>query len=187
MQHRIFLAPLRPGVAHVDAHAHWCGNHGRIMLDLPELAGYVQNRPLPAWWPHLGYLACSETWFADREAERTAYASEWYRETITPDEHRMFARDDAWSAVVTEAEELHPGPPEGFRALAFGGAPANLGGTIADGRLELLRLTRPAPGLTDPVLVSAYAEDEGKAALLAMRLGGLAFVAEAATIVPPPD
>jgi hypothetical protein len=186
LQHRIFLAPARPMVAVADAHAHWRTHHGRLMLELPHLAGYVQNRPLTEWWPHLGFLACAETWFADREAEKAAYASEWYRDEITPDELRMFARDAAWSSPVTGIEELHAGPPARLRVLAFGGAAANLDGIVVDDRVERLRLARAAPGTAGPVVVSAYTDDAAKARHIALRLGGLVFVAEATAIVAPP-
>jgi hypothetical protein len=186
MQHRIFLVPGRPGVPRADADGHWRTHHARLMLDLPLLLGYVQNRPLPGWWPHLGALACSETWFASREAEREAYASDWYRDAIAPDEHRMFARDAAWHARVLEVEELHPGEHGAFRALAFGGVAELLGDAILDARLERLVLSRAAPGTHRAEAIAAWSDDPMTADHLARRLGGVAFAAEHAVIVPAP-
>jgi hypothetical protein len=156
------------------------------MLELPGLLGYVQNRPHPDWWVHLPYLVCSETWFADRDAERAAYASAWYLEQIAVDEARMFARDDAWSSPVVGVETLRPGPTARFRVLAFGGNAELAQGPLFDGRLELLHLLHETPGGGDPVVVSAWTDEESLADHLARRLGGLTFVGEpAASVIPP--
>lgn len=187
MQHRIFLAPLRPGLPHAEAHGHWCSNHGRLMLDLPHLRGYVQNQPLPRWWPHLGYLACSETWFSDRQSEAEAYASDWYKQAVTPDEQLMFAREQAWSSAIASTSLVSEGSREGFRVIAFGGDEANLSQTLIEGRLEVMRLARPAPGFERSDLVSVYCEDEAKADRIAARLGGLTFVARPVVFVQPPE
>jgi EthD domain len=183
---RIFLAPLRPGVAHADAYGHWCGHHASVMRPLPELQGYVQHRPAADWWPHLGYLACGETWFADEEAERAAWSSDWYRDAIAPDERLMFATRDAWNARVVDVEELHEGPEGSFEAFGFGATGAGLSGAIVDMRVQRLRLSRPAPGSDEPVAIVAAAADPLAADHLARRLGGLAFAAVRAVIVPRP-
>jgi hypothetical protein len=186
LQHRIFLAPCRPGVSWAEAQAHWRSHHEEIMLEIPGLIGYVQDRPRPEWWVHLPYLACSETWFADRDAERAAYASDWYKDRIAVDEARMFGRDDAWSSPVLRVETLHEGPTGRFRTLAFGARTQSLAGILLDGRAEALRLLRPTPGGGEPVVVSVWSEDASLARHLALRLGGLAFVADAAVSLPPP-
>lgn len=186
MQHRIFLAPLLPGVAHAEAHGHWCSTHGGLMLKLDGLQGYVQNQPLPQWWPHLGYLACSETWFADRDAERSAYASDWYREAITADERRMFAREHAWSSAITGRSEVQEGSSSGLRVLAFGGAIENLKASLIEGRIEIFELARAAPGLQSRALISVRCEQEAKAHGIAARLGGISFVARPAVFIEPP-
>jgi hypothetical protein len=157
------------------------------MLELPQLQGYVQNRPLAEWWVNLPYLACSETWFEDRDAERTAYASDWYRERIAVDEARIFAREQAWSSPVVEVEVLHDGPVGRFRALSFGGSADSLHGALLDWRVELLHLLRPAPaGAQARVVVSAWSDEPEHARELALRLGQLVFVAEPAASLPPP-
>jgi hypothetical protein len=186
-QHRIFLAPCRSGVAWAAAQAHWRTNHEAIMLDLPGLRGYVQNRPLPEWWIHLPYLACSETWFADREAERAAYASSWYTEQIAVDEARMFGRDDAWSSPVLAVETLRPGPTARLRVLGFGASSDALDGTLFDGRVEVLRLLREPPAGGGPLILSAWTDAAPLADHVARKLGRLAFVAEPAASVLPPD
>jgi hypothetical protein len=185
-QHRISLAPAKPGLAIADVHDHWRTHHAQLVLGLDGLVGYVQNRALPEWWPHLGFIACPETWFEDRDSERAAFASDYYRDELVPDEERTLARGDVWSSPVTAVEELHPGTPAGLRVLAFGGAAANLEGVLLDGRAEVLHLGRPAPGTTDPRVVSVFAGDEANARHLALRLGGVAFVAEAAVLRTPP-
>lgn len=186
LQHRIFLAPCRPGVSWAEAQAHWRSHHETVMLDIPGLIGYVQDRPCPEWWVHLPYLACSETWFADRESERKAYASDWYNERIATDESRMFGRDEAWSSAVTAVETLRRGPTGRFRVLAFGASPRALDALLLDGRAEMLRLHRPPPGGGESLVVSVWADDAQLARHVALRLGGLTFVAEPAASMPPP-
>ena len=151
MQHRIFLAPCRPGVSWAEAQAHWRSHHEAIMLEIPGLVGYVQDRPCQEWWIHLPYLACSETWFADREigvsvaievahrdAERAAYASDWYNQQIAIDEARMFGRGEAWNSPVLDVQTVRPGPTGRYRTLAFGSSPGRLDSVLIDGRVETL-------------------------------------------------
>jgi hypothetical protein len=186
VQHRIFLAPLRPGVSWAEAQAHWRSHHEAIMLDIPGLVGYVQDRPCPEWWIHLPYLACSETWFAGLDAERAAYASAWYLQQIAVDEARMFGRDEAWNSPVVGVEAVRPGQTGRFRALSFGSSPDRLDSVLIDGRVETLKLLRPPPGGGEPVVVSVWSDDEALARHAALRLGGLAFVAEPAVSLSPP-
>ncbi len=186
MQHRIFLAPCRSGVSWAEAQAHWRSNHEAIMLDIPGLVGYVQDRPRQEWWIHLPYLACSETWFADRDAEQAAYASDWYKQQIAVDEARMFGRDEAWNSPVVAVETVRPGPTGRYRTLGFGSSVRGLEGVLIDGRVETLELLRPPPGGGDSVVVSVWTDDEALARHAALRLGGLAFVAEPAVSLSPP-
>lgn len=185
LQHRIFLAPAKPAVSWSEAQAHWRTNHETIMLELPGLLGYVQNRPIEESWIHLRYLACSETWFATRESEATAYASDWYREQIAVDEARMFGRDDAWSSAVLGVETLKAGATGSHRVLAFGAAPERLDCALFDGRAEVLRLHRAPPEGGEPTVVSVWTDHPALARRLTQTLGGLAFVCEPAASLPP--
>jgi hypothetical protein len=185
MQHRIFLAPALPGISWAQAQAHWRTNHETIMLELPHLLGYVQNRPTEEWWIHLPYLACSETWFADREREAAAYATDWYREQIAVDETRMFGRDDAWSSAVTSVQTLREGMTGRYRTLAFGADPARLDTLLLDGRAEVLHLHRAPPGGGEKTVVAYWTDHAPLARHVAQHLGGLAFVCEPAASMPP--
>jgi len=187
LQHRIFLVPCRPGVSWAEAQAHWRTHHETIMLDIPGLVGYVQNRPHPEWWVHLPYLACSETWFANRETEHAAYESDWYKDRIAVDEARMFGREWAWSSPVVDVEMVRPGSTGRFRVLAFGAAPNRLEGMLLDGRAEALRLLRPPPGGGEPTVTAVWTDDPILAHHAATRLGGLSFVAEPAASLSPPQ
>ncbi len=186
-QHRIFLAPAKPAVSWSQAQAHWRTNHETIMLEIPGLLGYVQNRPTEEWWIHLPYLACSETWFASRQTESAAYASEWYREQIAVDEARMFGREDAWSSPVIEVQTLREGMTGRYRTLAFGARGERLDGLLFDGRAEVLRLLRPPPGAVESAVVSVWTDHAPLARELALILGGLAFVCEPAASMPPDE
>ena len=187
MQHRIFLAPARPAVSWAEAQAHWRTNHETIMLRIPRLLGYVQNRATEEWWIHLRYLACSETWFASRETESAAYDSAWYREQIAVDEARMFGRDDAWSSPVLAVETLREGTTGRYRTLAFGADAGRLDGILLDGRAERLRLLRPPPDGGETAVVSVWTDHAPLARHVALALGGLAFVSEPAASLPPDE
>ena len=156
------------------------------MLDIPGLVGYVQDRPCQEWWIHLPYLACSETWFADRDAEHAAYASDWYQQRIAVDEALMFGRDEAWNSPVVNVETVRPGPTGRFRALGFGSSAGRLDSVLIDGRVETLRLLRPPPGGGEAAIVSVWTDDAELARHVALRLGGLAFVSEPAVSLSPP-
>jgi hypothetical protein len=186
VQHRIFLAPCRPGVSWAEAQAHWRSNHEAIMLEIPGLVGYVQDRPCQEWWIHLPYLACSETWFADRDAERAAYASGWYDQQIAVDEARMFGRAEAWNSPVIDVQTVRPGATGRYRTLAFGSSPERLDSVLIDGRVETLKLLRPPPRGGESTIVSVWTDDEPLARHAALCLGGLAFVAEPAVSLSPP-
>jgi hypothetical protein len=155
------------------------------MLDIPGLVGYVQDRRCQEWWIHLPYLACSETWFSSRDAEKAAYASDCYQQQIAVDETRIFGRDEAWNSPVVDVETVQAGPTGRFRALGFGSSPDRLDSVLIDGRVETLKLLRPPPGGGESLVVSVWTDDETLARHAALRLGGLAFVAEPAVSLSP--
>src|SRR5262245_21565343 len=119
-QRRIFLVPLR-GAAPVEREVeHWETVHAPLFARTPGLLGYVQYRPLPEERHRGVHLVCSETTFADRDAERAAYASDFYREVVTPDEAGFLERDEAWSARLSvAAPRWQPGD---YAVLLLGGA-----------------------------------------------------------------
>ena len=74
MQHRIIVVETLAEVPVAAAQAHWRDRHAGVYAPTPLLVGYVQNRPLEEEWPRLGLRTiCSETWFADRDAERESF------------------------------------------------------------------------------------------------------------------
>ena len=83
MQHRIIVVDTRPGVPVAEAQRHWRERHAAVYLPTPLLAGYVQNRPLEEEWERLGSRSiCSETWFADHDAEKNSFASDFMTSAI---------------------------------------------------------------------------------------------------------
>lgn len=182
MQHRIFLVEPRDDLDPVLAQRYWRAHHSAIFSRTPELAGYVQDRPLERYWGAIAHRVCSEAWFADREAERRGFSSTYYRDTVTPDEERFVARDRPWIARVVREEVVRDGPPTRLRALVFGAQPP-----VADvpGATSFLHLDRPAPLDGPPLVLSVWTDDEAAAASLVEAAGGIAFVTEPAVLVQP--
>ncbi|MBB3665554.1 hypothetical protein FB384_004512 [Prauserella sediminis] len=117
MQHRIFLVP--PSGDADRGRRHWEHRHGDLFVRTPGLLGYRQNRPVAEQWARGTARFCSETWFADRESERRAYASAYYRDVVTPDEAVFLVRDQAWTAAVLEGPESALQPPDGGAAVLW--------------------------------------------------------------------
>jgi hypothetical protein len=122
-QRRLFLVNLLGATSVHDEVAHWELAHAPLFAQTPGLLGYVQYRPLSEEWGRGLRQVCSSTVFADAEAERAAYASDFYRDMVTPDEAGFLDRDSAWSARVAceprqalDEQALHD-----FVVLRFGG------------------------------------------------------------------
>jgi hypothetical protein len=145
----------------------------------------VQDRPLEAWWGRIPFVVCAESWFDSRDDEATAFGSAHYRSTVIPDEERIIARDRAWSTPVTGVDLLRDGERRALRVLSFGGRPEALAAATTVARAEVLHLHRPPPAVAEPVVLSAWTDDEAVAAGLADRLGGLAFVATPFAVLAP--
>jgi acyl-CoA thioester hydrolase len=178
-QHRIFLAPTRSDRSPAAVQRYWRNVHAAVFSDTPHLEGYCQNRPIDTEWDRLGYL-CSETWFADRDAERAGFESEYYATAVTDDERRFTDRDHAWHARVLDGE-VDPAPRARYRVLGFGSDPARL-----DVRAERLALDRPAPGGGPSHVLSWWTDDLDDATTAAAALDGVAFVAEPSAAEPSP-
>ena len=179
-QHRIFLAPYRNGRSPAAVQRYWRNVHAAVFPETPGLEGYRQNRPLEPDWERLGYV-CSETWFADRDAEQAAFGSEYYATTVTEDERRFTDRDRAWHARVVWGD-ADPTPRARYRVLGFGSDPSRLAGRSE--RLERLELDRPTPDDRPPHVLSLWTDDLGEATSAADGLDGTAFVAEPSAVEP---
>ncbi|PXY36568.1 EthD domain-containing protein [Prauserella flavalba] len=166
MQHRIFLVP--PLGDPEAGRRHWEQRHGDLFTATPGLLGYTQNRPVAQEWARGTARFCSETWFADRDAERGAYSSAYYREVVTPDEASFLDRQAAWSAAVVGGEA---GPADGIRVLWFDDAPP------PGARWRPLELSRPVPppGRGTRVYTAVMAEP-GEALALTRGAGPVALV-----------
>lgn len=177
LQHRIIVVATAPGLATEAAQAHWRERHAAVYLPTPRLVGYVQNRPLREEWPRLGSRSvCSETWFADREAERASFESPYYQEAVVPDERTFLDRDSAWMGRVTVGEGFGAAR---YRVLAFGARELDVDCTV----LEVDR--EPWSG-GDRTVASAWLDDRAQAVEVARAASGFAFAAEPATLLAPP-
>jgi hypothetical protein len=183
-QHRFYVGPIKVGLSPAEASGYWHREHVKIVPDLPRLTGYVQNRPLPPWRDAIPLLACAETWYASREDERFSYESDFYSETIVPDEERFIDRSTSWTSAVAATELRNDAPRGAFRLIAIGGDPDALD-LRPEERVEVLRL-RQAPSPTEETVLSVWTGDRGRADLLAPAAGGLSFVSESVAVVAPP-
>ncbi|NYE35810.1 acyl-CoA synthetase (AMP-forming)/AMP-acid ligase II [Nocardioides cavernae] len=161
MQHRIFVVPLATHLAPAEARRHWEQRHGRVFGATPGLLRYRQNRPVDAEWDAGRARFCSETWYADRAAERAAYDTDHYRETVAADEASFLDREGAWSAVVLDGDGLGPGG--GPRILWFDESPP----PGPDWRP--VRLDRPVPLPGNGTTLHVAAVDDVDAALALTR------------------
>ena len=137
----------------------------------PLLAGYVQNRPSRRNGERLGSRSiCSETWFADHDAEKASFASD-YHATVMPDERRFLARESAWMGRFLD-EPPWPDPLPRYRVLAFGAELAG-GATATVDRQP-------------PTVASLWLDDRDEALSARAAVDGHAFAAEPAVLIPPP-
>lgn len=184
-QHRIYLGRGHAGADPAAAHEHWRARHSKVVrARMPHLGGYVQDRPLERYWTSLPFLVCAETWFADRDDEQAAYASDAFRDEVAVDELNVITPERAWNAAVREIETLREGPRSRYRVLGFGRA-IDADAHPAFGLVERLHLRRPTPDDGAPVIASAWTDDRDAALHLADELGGLTMVVEPVAIVVP--
>ncbi len=186
LQHRLYVGPPVAGRPLDELSAYWHHEHRKVAPGLPELLGYVQNRPLPGWLERIPYLTCAETWYASFEAEHRSYASNYYRDVVVPDEERFIDRAGSWHSPVTATRVLRDGPRSSLRVLAIGGDVERLGEPVSGDRLELLDLHRDPPVAGPKVVVSLWTDDALLADVAAAQLGGIAFVTRPVPIVDPP-
>lgn len=139
VQHRIFLVQPWGDPPHDAAREHWQAHHGTLFAGLPALRGYRQNRPLDKEWKAGRGWICSETWFDDRAHEAEAFASDFYREQVVPDEASFLDRDNAWHAVLLD-DDAPAVRDAAWRVLWFGDRPP-VGPTWTGATLN-----RPVPG-----------------------------------------
>jgi acyl-CoA thioester hydrolase len=175
-QHRIFLAPYVDGRSPTAIQRYWRKVHGSVFSATPGLLGYRQNRPTEPYWDSLGHV-CSELWWADRDAEREGFGSDYYATVVTEDEKRFTARDRAWHARVVSDDGIGTDATPRYRVLGFGSDPSRLAGGAGD-RVALLELDRPTPGDGPPHVLSLWTDDQAEADAVAAVLDGIAFVAE---------
>ncbi|MGW0007967.1 EthD domain-containing protein [Nocardia grenadensis] len=139
MQHRIFVVSLRSDIEPGWARQHWEEGHGALFRQTPGLTRYRQDRPLAGTTDR---FVCSETWFASRAAERNAFGSAYYMETVVPDEERFLARGTVWAGRVLHTAE--PEVPEApYLVLWFG---AEAVPERAGGRWSATEVDRTVPG-----------------------------------------
>lgn len=100
----IVMLRRRPDLTHEEFDRHWREVHAPLVLQLPGIRRYVQNRPIEVGGepPHDGV---SEVWFEDLEALRAATGSAIWPE-ILADEDNFLAEPTPRSALrLTVVEE----------------------------------------------------------------------------------
>lgn len=86
MLKRMTLLARRADLTFDAFSSHWAGTHGEIVTRMPMVHGYVQNpvvrRLLDGLNPHdpFSFDGIVELWFADAEAQKTAFASDAAKE-----------------------------------------------------------------------------------------------------------
>ena len=90
---RVGMAPRAQGLSYESFQEHWRAEHAGLAGEIPGLRSYVQNhavlrdgRPL---LPYPGFDACSELEFDSLAAMDAGFASDYYRQAVTADEHTL--------------------------------------------------------------------------------------------------
>ncbi len=188
--HRVFLAPIKPGLDAVSAHRHWTERHAGVFAKTPRLAGYTQNRPLPEAWPARTHL-CAEAWFASREDEAAGWGSDYYRTEVTQDEWRFVDRPNAWVSRINPLARATA--TRRYRVLAFGHTPvtaAAVSTPVADwdpAGLDVFELATPPPSRGPRSLLGLWTDDLVLARRVAADLGPQALLARPVPVVPAPE
>jgi hypothetical protein len=178
-QHRIYLVSGSPAVTGSRMLLHWTERHAGLFLHTPQLRGYAQNRPLAEELDRVGPLACSETWFADRTTERSAFSSPYYRQVVAADEASFLNRDALWSSAVVRST---PWPRHSlpYRVLMFG--PRNPARLPGDGLETAKTVPRPGSGRW---IESVWTHSRGDALVLAAAAECFAVATEPANYSIP--
>lgn len=182
-RHRLFVVPTRSDVDLDDAVDHWERRHGAIFAATPGLDGYVQHRPTRRDQRRLRGLVCAEAWFADADAEATAFASPHYRADVTADEQRFVDRTRAWAPLV-RAEEQRGTPPGHLpvEVVAVGTA-STLPDDVA---VRILTVDRASPSGGPPrVVIATLSGTEHARALAATLEADVIFVADRVAVLAP--
>ncbi len=186
-RHRWFVVPTRDDVDLDDAVDHWERRHGAVFAATPGLGGYVQHQPTRADQRRLGGLVCAEAWFADRDAEAAAFATDHYRGPVTTDEHRFVDRSRAWAPLVRD-EVVRGAVPDHLpvEVVAVGIDPDLVDDLPGDVAVRILTVDRPAPDGGPPcVLVATVAGPEAARDVAATLAAELVFVADRNPVLPP--
>lgn len=169
-QHRIFVVDLRDDLPVAEARSHWTGRHGAVFGATPGLRGYLQNRPVDE-----GAFACSETEFDDRETERSAFGSAYYRDVVVGDETAFLDRDSVRAAVVL-VSTFARGRSARYRAVLPGVLPEHVAGEGLG--VQSYQLDRPMSAGSAPVISFVWDDDLEAVRAVVARHGSGAFAAE---------
>ena len=121
---RIGMAPRAAGLTYVSFQEHWRSEHAGLAGEIPGLLGYVQNhavledgRPL---LPYPGFDACSEIEFESLAAMDEGFASDYYRQAVTADEHVLIDKS-RFAMILAERRVLADGiaDADGVKLLTF--------------------------------------------------------------------
>ena len=96
----IFISSRRPGLTLEEFSTRLAAPHGALVTELPGLRRYVQTHALPESYALTGVFApthdaCSELWFDDYHAWKTALASRQWSAIVDSGE-KLFARPSAY-------------------------------------------------------------------------------------------
>lgn len=95
-----------------DFHKYWRDVHAPIVLRLPGVTRYVQNRPVAIPGREPPYDGVAEVWFEDLETLRSAHNSEAWQDVIA-DETNFMGHPTKGSIALTVEEDEVPVPGRG--------------------------------------------------------------------------
>lgn len=105
---RMTFFKRKPGLTREDMLLYWRGTHGPAAASVPRLRRYVQSATLPtAYAPgEPRFDGAAQIWFEDNAALRTAVGSQFFRETVKPDEANFVATDTVLTLSMDEERRV---------------------------------------------------------------------------------
>lgn len=94
-------------------HAHWRDNHAPLVLKLPGVRRYVQNRPAKIGTHEPPYDGVAEVWFEDLDSLKRAVRTPAWQAILADEKNFMGHTTQQAVALTVEEDEIAVSPTRG--------------------------------------------------------------------------